>query len=322
MKLTNKYGLPTAIANAVKGFQDDYTNSHTKKSDISVTGLLAPPQQKALTSQHETELTEDVSDRIWALMGQSIHSLLEKAETKASVEDRLYGTYDGWIVSGQYDRMTCSEKTLQDYKFCSVWEVIYGLKEDRIAQLNILAQLAIDNGHDVTHLEVVAIFRDWQKKKAKNDRSYPQSQVKRIKVPLWDEQKRLEYISERIDLHRRVVALASRGDQDIGLVEIESQLVDVALPNEMHLVRDSVVGSGSAGVASATGWTDIDSTTTGYASAAIDGSGATAVLSSSSGFHVAQWNSPVTPDQLMMSSGPLFNGNDNYSSYDFSISFY
>lgn len=203
MNITNRYGLPSAIVEAVKGFDAAYRESHDEPSDISVTELIAPPQQIALRRKHDAEISEDASDRLWALMGQSIHALLAKAEPSALVEQRLYGTYNGWRVSGAFDRMTLREATLQDYKFCSVWEIIYGLRSERETQLNCLAQLAHDNGYaNVSRIEVVALLRDWQQSKAAVDPDYPQRPMVRVPVPMWDEARRLEYIGDRVELHR------------------------------------------------------------------------------------------------------------------------
>ncbi len=198
MKITNKFGLPGAIVEAVRN--DDYDACG---SDATVTGLLSPPRQKALMKRFSGELVEDASDRIWALVGQAIHSILERAEPSAVTEKRLFSKYCGWNISGQYDRLTLRKKTLQDYKMMSVWEIIYGLKPEKEQQLNMLVQLAVDNGYDaILNLEIIGIFRDWQKSKAKYDKKYPQSQVRRVKVKLWPEEKRIAFINERVKLHQ------------------------------------------------------------------------------------------------------------------------
>lgn len=199
MKITNKYGLPGAIVEAVKN--DEYTPG--RMADISVTGLLSPPRQKALLRQHYADLTEDASDRIWALMGQAMHSVLERAEPSALTENRLYMHSLGWTISGQYDRITLRGKTLQDYKFMSVWEVIHGLKPEKEQQLNVLMQLAVENNHaNISNLEIIGLFRDWSKTKAQYDRQYPQSQIARIKVNVWTESERINFIMERVKLHQ------------------------------------------------------------------------------------------------------------------------
>lgn len=198
MKVTNKAGLPGAIVEAVKN--DDYDPG---KADISCTTLIAPPRQRVLRKAHDGELVEDASDRIYALLGQSMHTILERAEPSALVEKRLYMKMGGWTISGQFDRISIRQVTLQDYKLSSVWEYMYGLKPDRIAQLNVLAELAHQNGmEDISKLEVVMIFRDWQKSQAKFKKEYPQHQVARLPVPLWDKERRLAYIAERVKVHQ------------------------------------------------------------------------------------------------------------------------
>jgi len=198
MRITNKYGLPGALVEAIKN--DSYDAGD---SDISVTTLISPPKIRVLSKAHSGEMEEDASDRIYALVGQAVHSILERAEPSAIVEKRLYMDVLGWKVGGQFDRMTLRQVTLQDFKLCSVWEYIFGLKPERVAQLNVLAELCHQNGFtDIRKIEVVAIFRDWMKSKAKFDKDYPQAQVQRINVPLWDKAARLAYIKERVRLHQ------------------------------------------------------------------------------------------------------------------------
>src|SRR6202142_1696526 len=85
MKYTNKQNLPQPIVKAVTN--DSYNSGDC---DISVTSLLKPPQMLALERLHKDDLEEDVSDRIWSLLGQVIHGILERAEETAVAERRLY----------------------------------------------------------------------------------------------------------------------------------------------------------------------------------------------------------------------------------------
>ena len=201
MKLTNNTGLPDAIYQAAMKQQSDYVTGKGD-GDISATTLIAPPQIDALVREHGDALSEDVEQRLWAIMGTAMHNILEAAETVAKVEERLYGEFAGWKVSGKYDRLIVDAGTLQDYKFASVWEAIHGVKPERIAQLNVLAELAIRNGYDIKALEVVMLFRDYSKTKAQTQKDYPQQQIARIKVPLWSQDKRVAYIEERVKLHQ------------------------------------------------------------------------------------------------------------------------
>lgn len=210
MKLTNKLGLPDALVKAVA--HDDYVRGD---ADYTVTQLLQPPRITELTRQHWDEIEEDVSDRIWALLGTVVHGILERAETVASVEERWVaqvkvnnikgkageGHYI-YSVSGKFDRfLMFPNGLLQEYKVCSVWEGIFGLKKDREQQLNMLAWLARENEHEIKKLEVVAIYRDWSKGKAREGGNYPQRQVQTIPVALWEPSRTEAFIAERIRLH-------------------------------------------------------------------------------------------------------------------------
>lgn len=200
MKYTNEAGLPDAIVQAV--MNDDYDAG--RKSDISCTALIGQPRIRQLSKANSGTLTEDVSDRIYALMGQAIHSILERAEPSAIVEKRLYMEVGGWVLSGQFDRLHVDTGTLADYKIASVWEYIYGLKPERVAQLNVLAELCEQNGYSIERLQVVMIFRDWKKSEAKykSAEDYPQKQVAVIDVPLWSKDERVAYIKERVRIHQ------------------------------------------------------------------------------------------------------------------------
>jgi len=91
--------------------------------------------------------------------------------------------------------------TLQDYKMCSVWEMIFGFKKEKENQLNVLAELCVLNGYPVKKVQIVAIFRDWQMSKAILDKQYPQTQVAVVDFPLWDLNKRVAYIESRLAVH-------------------------------------------------------------------------------------------------------------------------
>ena len=197
MKITNAHGLPQVLVDAV--INDSYDAGD---SDISVTTLLQPPRKVALTKKHNGDLTEDASDRMWALMGQAMHSILERAGDAQDriIERRFYGEMEGWKISGQVDLI--EKDVLSDYKFMSVWEIIYGLKEEKAAQLNMLKWLAEGEGVFINKLQIVGMLRDWQKVKAKTDKDYPQAQIQIIDVPVWDENKTADYISQRVLMHQ------------------------------------------------------------------------------------------------------------------------
>lgn len=207
MELTNKHGLPEAFVNAVKN--DPYDSS---VGDISVTKLIDAPHRRKLLIQNRDNLTTDVTDRVWALLGQAVHHVLERANEAKEVlrEQRLVSTYNGMRLTGQFDTFNTKTGVLSDYKVTSVYKITNGQPPyDWIRQLNVLAQLLRDEFWDVKSIQIVAILRDWSSAEAERNESYPQSMVKVLELPLWSEPDTKDYINERVDLHKRVMA----GDQ-------------------------------------------------------------------------------------------------------------
>ena len=198
MNLTNKFNLPQSIVNAVAN--DPYDN----KGTLSVTTLLKSPYQRALEVEHKDDIVEDVADRIYSLLGQSVHHILERAGSDEDlVEERFFQEVNGERISGQLDLLE-ADGTLCDFKVTSVWAILAAMKEGKMEwerQLNMLAWLAKKDGHGVDKLRIVAIARDWSPSKAKQGGdSYPQ-RVEAIEFLLWDEDRQLRYIESRIVAH-------------------------------------------------------------------------------------------------------------------------
>lgn len=199
MKFTNKQNLPDAIFRAVTNDPYDHGNS-----DFTATGLIKPPRIRALELIHSDQITEDASDRIWALIGQSVHSILERAESTEIAEKRFFMSVDGYKVSAQLDRLVLVGGVIQDYKAVTAWK----FKGDDapieyVQQLNIQAQVCRANGHKIEKLQVVGILRDWSKLQAARDANYPQSQVVVRDIQLWPESTTMAFIRHRISSHKQ-----------------------------------------------------------------------------------------------------------------------
>lgn len=195
MTITNRLDLPDAIVRAIRN--DKYSPG---ESDITVTGLITPPQIKHLLRQHAPE--EDASDRIWSLIGQAVHGILERAyegDESVIAERRFYTDVDGVKVGGQVDVYDPTSRTLYDYKITSVWA--RDGKNEWDQQLNMLRVLLEDNGLPVENLKIIAIFRDWQRAKS-GDFDYPDSQVKVIDIPMWPIETARGFMSGRVALHK------------------------------------------------------------------------------------------------------------------------
>ena len=194
---TNKHGLPKSICDAVAS--DPYVGG----GDISTTKLIDSPRVRVLGGKHKDEITVDVSERVWALLGQAVHTILERAGLRQEgmvVEERLYADVDGWQVSGQVDSMHLEMQKLSDYKVSTVWKK--NGSDSWTRQLNVLRWLAHKNGHTINTLEVIGIFRDWRKSEALRDPSYPQSAIQTIHVPVWTLEDAEDYVRERVAIHQ------------------------------------------------------------------------------------------------------------------------
>ncbi len=201
--LTNRMNLPQSIVAAVTN--DPY---NAGKSDISVTSLIQPPYQRQL--RDKVEVIEDVADRVWSLLGKSVHTVLERAYPdhmleRAVVEQRLFTECNGWIVSGQMDVL--EDNVLMDFKVTSVW-AREGKKEWE-QKLNLLKLLCMrkynetgDPRYLVKDIQIIAIYRDWVAAKGKFDNDYPDAQVGVIKVPMWTCQDAEAFLLERVKAHQ------------------------------------------------------------------------------------------------------------------------
>lgn len=210
MRITNNNDLPQPIYDAI--LSNPYSRG---TSDISVTDLIEPVRLVALRELHAEDLTSDASELIWSLLGQAMHSILEKAGRKSGKgesEARLYANVEDWTISGQFDYID-EDGVLWDWKFVSVYEYINGLKASRPQQLNLYAHLARLNGYTVTGLRVGFIFRDWSTRAAENESSYPQAQAIAVEIPLWSEDEVAEFLSQRVIAHQTAQAAVARGEE-------------------------------------------------------------------------------------------------------------
>src|ERR1700683_1321115 len=99
MKLTNELALPAPLVAAIKNDKYDASSAHW-----STTTLIRPARIVALSMQHREQMVEDASDRIFSLLGQSIHGILERAACdRYVVEKRYIEDFDGVTVGGQID---------------------------------------------------------------------------------------------------------------------------------------------------------------------------------------------------------------------------
>ena len=171
MFVTNKFNLPQSLVNAVS------TEQHNKEGCVSATTLLQGVKQIVLTSRHWEELSDDVSDRVWAIFGTAVHKLLEEKNPNAFTEEHFEFQTGGKTVTGQVDLYDMEEKTITDYKTASVWKIIYKSFDDWKRQGLIYAWLLKHQGLEVNKCRFIAMLRDWSVGEAKKKPEYPQSQI-------------------------------------------------------------------------------------------------------------------------------------------------
>ena len=147
MNITNKHGAPDQFVRALEN--DSYTKGD---ADFSATGLIRPPQITHLERLHGHELSTDVADMLFALLGTGVHAVLEKfAPEGALVERRFYGELGGYKLSGAIALYNDGHVT--DYKVTGTYGTKGG-KPEWEQQLNIYAWLLRQNDMPVKSLTI------------------------------------------------------------------------------------------------------------------------------------------------------------------------
>jgi hypothetical protein len=200
MKLTNRWRLPDTLVNLAE--RDPYSKG---KADFSVTQLIDSPKISVLKEKHDAEITRDITDNMWALVGRALHNVCEGgAEDHHIIEERLFMLVNDKVISGAIDvqeELPGGWVNIYDYKFTSVWSVMHQ-KIEWERQLNCYAQLIRScKGKEVNSIYIVAILRDWNRHKVGVVRGYPEAPVQVVKLDLWASVEAMEYLRERVDVH-------------------------------------------------------------------------------------------------------------------------
>ena len=209
MKITNRHNLPAPVVAALSF--DSYDRG---QSNRSITQLIDSPKVSILKREHDSEISEDVSNKLWSVLGTAVHIMFENAtedENLISEERYFFNHPEGWAVSGAIDLQVMDHKsesiTVIDYKCTSVWSVIFDKKEwhnQRNAYAWLLRKTAELPPHDwpVTKLQVVAVLKDWKQNDLKRSAgNYPKAPIVIIDIPLWSNEKQDEYMESRIKIH-------------------------------------------------------------------------------------------------------------------------
>ena len=163
MILTNKLNLP-------QPFVDAATNDHEyTEGRYSVTELLGGTCEAILKRRHADDIEEDVSDRVWAILGTAVHEILRQAEASESqiqenwLSVKLEGLASGYELSGIFDLYDDSTGTVTDYKTAGTIKWQKQDFEDYRMQTLLYCWLLQQIGFAAWNGEIVMILRDWSK---------------------------------------------------------------------------------------------------------------------------------------------------------------
>lgn len=199
IKFSNMYGFQSqSLIDAL--IHNDYDLKEKPINVFSLTEVIDAPKPKVLWRRHENEITMDVSDMFYTLMGSAKHYVFEQSNKRNGrlAEERLYICINTghvytlpdpknketileqlknteWYnvkycyVSCKIDVYDHEQKCLEDYKSTSVFKARRDCSPDWEAQVNC-GGLAIRRiGFDVDKVRVIVLIDGWSAAKLKQD---------------------------------------------------------------------------------------------------------------------------------------------------------
>jgi hypothetical protein len=208
MIITNKLNLPEGFVKAVS------TEKHNAPGSLSATTLIQGIKQIILMDRHWDKLEDDVSDRIWAIFGTAVHSLMESEGENNSTEQRMEYKVDDITVTGRIDSYNMQTGIIDDYKTASVNKVKFADFTDWYTQGMIYAWLLTRNNFKVKQCRFIALLKDHSKTEALRDYQYPKNPVYLYEFPVTPQDlfKTGIYIRNKIEEYKRCLLLQ---DNDI-----------------------------------------------------------------------------------------------------------
>ncbi|MCG7851202.1 MAG: hypothetical protein MIO92_01630 [Methanosarcinaceae archaeon] len=169
-------------------------------ADVSVTDLCKPPRAFILGKENDLRIVKYASEFILMLEGSAVDYIIsEGAGTEDIVHERHTEEINGWRVSGEPDCFEIPTGKLWDWKKVNIWEYVYGIKPDKVWQLNMYAYL-FRKKYDIRSLHLGMIYSNWEKKKAENslDSDYPPKKILTFEVEKWEEETTYNFISDKL----------------------------------------------------------------------------------------------------------------------------
>ena len=203
MKITNKLNLPEGFVKAVS------TEKYNQPDSLSATTLIQGIKQIILTERHWEELEDDVADRIWAIWGQAVHSLLEIEGENDFTEQKMSFKIGKIAVTGTIDNYDMKHGVICDYKTASINKVRFKDFNDWYLQGMIYAWLLTKNNFPVSRCRFIALLKDHSKSEAMRDYQYPKEPVYIYEFPVTPQAlfKIGVFIKNKVDEYQRYNAL-------------------------------------------------------------------------------------------------------------------
>lgn len=201
MRVTNTYGLPQAVVDAMS--TEVAPEVRRQGADISVTELIGPPRMKQLKEKNHDRIVVDASEMIWSVLGRRLHSVIDKAARGPSGV-RLFIQRQGnnrmWVISGEFDLVEGA--TLWDFKEVKAAAV----RQDKTEwnwQLNIYRLMCIENGIPVNYLKNLMFIRDYSPVERYRDPEYPMAPAFERKCPVYSKETVEAYINYQLCEHEK-----------------------------------------------------------------------------------------------------------------------
>ena len=221
MKITNKLNFPAPLVSMA---QEEY---EYELNEYRATSLLKGIRETILERRYRDQIVEDVSDKIFLLLGKGVHAALEKyQETKTQLkEERIKIPIEEYVLSGQFDLYDDATGTVIDYKTTTIWKIVNSQYEDWRRQLLIYCLLLRQTGFSARRGQIFAILRDHRKGEAKRISGYPQLQAVTINFSFTEQdlQECEEWLQARFNLIREAEKLS---DDDLPVCTPEERYND------------------------------------------------------------------------------------------------
>jgi hypothetical protein len=163
--------------------------------------------------RHWDSLEDDVSDRLWAIWGTAVHTLLEQEGENDFTELDMSHKIGGITVTGRIDNYDMQNGVICDYKTASVYKVKFNDFSDWKKQGLIYAWLLWKNGFQVNRCRFIALLKDHSKTDVGRDRQYPQNPVFVYEFPVnFMELFKIDgFIRRKVEAYQQYVSLSDDG---------------------------------------------------------------------------------------------------------------